>query len=61
MTKLVNNLDRKTLTFLIDILSFSGQVIISVFALSAQTKGAVALGDYIITLNYYVIQEFGPD
>ena len=57
----VGNLDGITPTPPNDIQSFSGQVTNAVFALSAQTKGAVALGDYIITLNYYVIQEFGPD
>lgn len=43
-----------------DIQSFSGQVTNAVFALSAQTKGAVALGDYIISLNWMIVQEFGP-
>ena len=61
MTEGVGNLDGITPTSPNDIQSFSGQVTNAVFALSAQTKGAVALGDYIITLNYYVIQEFGPD
>ena len=57
----VGNLDGITPTPPNDIQSFSGQVTNAVFALSAQTKGAVALGDYIITLNYYVIKEFGPN
>ena len=57
----VGNLDGITPTPPNDIQSFSGQVTNAVFALSAQTKGAVALGDYIITLNYYVIEEFGPN
>ena len=61
MTEGVGNLDGITPTPPNDIQSFSGQVTNAVFALSAQTKGAVALGDYIITLNYYVIKEFGPD
>ena len=61
MTEGVGNLDGITPTPPNDIQSFSGQVTNAVFALSAQTKGAVALGDYIITLNYYVIEEFGPD
>ena len=43
-----------------DIPSFSGQVTNLVFLLSSQCKGAVALGDYFIALNYYVIAEFGP-
>lgn len=42
-----------------DIQSYSGQVTNAVFALSAQTKGAVALGDYIISLNWMVVEEFG--
>lgn len=44
-----------------DIQSFSGQVTNAVFALSAQTKGAVALGDYIVSLNMMVVNEFGPN
>lgn len=44
-----------------DIQSFSGQVTNLVFLLSSQCKGAVALGDYFIALNYYVIKEFGPN
>lgn len=43
-----------------DIQSFSGQVTNLVFLLSSQVKGAVALGDYFVALNYYVIAEFGP-
>lgn len=42
-----------------DIQSFSGQVTNLVFLLSSQVKGAVALGDYFIALNYYVVKEFG--
>jgi ribonucleoside-triphosphate reductase len=44
-----------------DIQSFSGQVTNAVFLLSSQVKGAVALGDYIIVLNYYIMQEFGEE
>lgn len=44
-----------------DIQSFSGQVTNLVFLLSSQCKGAVALGDYFIALNYYVIKEFGSN
>lgn len=44
-----------------DIQSFSGQVTNLVFLLSSQTKGAVALGDYFIALNYYVVKEFGDE
>ena len=43
-----------------DIQSFSGQVTNLVFLLSASAKGAIALGDYFIALNYYVIAEYGP-
>ena len=43
-----------------DIQSFSGQVTNLTFLLSASAKGAVALGDYFIALNYYVIAEYGP-
>ena len=42
-----------------DIQSFSGQVTNLMFLLSSQVRGAVAMGDYIIALNYYVIAEFG--
>ena len=41
-----------------DIQSFSGQVTNLMFLLSSQVRGAVAMGDYIIALNYYVIKEF---
>ena len=44
-----------------DIQSFSGQVTNLVFLLSASAKGAIALGDYFIALNYYVIAEYGPN
>lgn len=43
-----------------DLQSFSGQVTNLVFLLSSQVKGAVALGDYFIAMNYYVVKEFGP-
>ena len=61
MTEGVGNIDKITPSAPNDIQSFSGQVTNLVFALSAQTKGAVALGDYFVTLNYYVVQEFGED
>lgn len=57
----VGNIDKVTPSAPNDIQSFSGQVTNLVFALSAQTKGAVALGDYFVTLNYYVVKEFGED
>lgn len=44
-----------------DIQSFSGQVTNLVFLLSSQCKGAVALGDYFVALNYYVLKEFGEN
>lgn len=44
-----------------DIQSFSGQVTNLMFLLSSQVRGAVAMGDYIIALNYYVINEFGKN
>lgn len=56
----VGNIDGVTPSVPNDIQSFSGQVTNAVFLFSSQCKGAVALGDYFIALNYYVIQEFGP-
>ena len=53
------NIDGVTPSIPNDIQSFSGQVTNLVFLLSSQCKGAVALGDYFIALNYYVISEFG--
>ena len=44
-----------------DIQSFSGQVTNLTFLLSANAKGAIALGDYFIALNYYVVAEFGTE
>lgn len=60
MTDGVGNVDGVTPAPPNDIPSFSGQVTNFVFISSSQCKGAVALGDYFITLNYYVIAEFGP-
>ena len=56
----VGNIDGITPTPPNDIQSYSGQVTNLTFLLSSQAKGAVALGEYIIALNYYVIAEFGP-
>ena len=53
------NIDGVTPTPPNDIQSFNGQVTNLVFLLSSQVRGAVALGDYIIALNYYVVKEFG--
>ena len=44
-----------------DISSFSGQVTNLVFLLSSQVRGAVALGDYFVALNFYVIKEYGEN
>lgn len=60
MTEGVGNIDGVTPAPPNDIQSFSGQVTNLVFLLSSQCKGAVALGDYFIALNYYVVKEFGP-
>lgn len=61
MTEGVGNIDGITPTPPNDIQSFSGQVTNLVFLLSSQCKGAVALGDYFIALNYYVVKEFGEN
>ena len=60
MTEGVGKIDGVTPSEPNDIRSFSGQVTNLTFLLSASAKGAIALGDYIIALNYYVIAEFGP-
>ena len=59
MTEGVGKIDGVTPSEPDDIRSFSGQVTNLTFLLSASAKGAIALGDYIIALNYYVIAEFG--
>lgn len=59
MVEGVGNIDGVTPTAPNDISSFSGQVTNLAFLLSSQCKGAVAFGDYFVTLNYYVIKEFG--
>ena len=41
------------------IASFSGQLVNLIFALSAQCKGAVAVSEYFIMLNYYINMEYG--
>ena len=61
MAEGVGNIDGVTPTPPNDIQSFSGQVTNLVFLLSSQVKGAVALGDYLIALNYYVVKEFGSN
>ena len=57
----VGNIDGITPTPPNDLQSFSGQVTNLIFLLSSQCKGAVAVGEYSIALNYYIVQEFGPD
>lgn len=61
MTEGVGNIDGVTPSEPNDLQSFSGQVTNLVFLLSSQCKGAVALGDFFISLNYYIIAEFGPN
>lgn len=57
----VGNIDGITPTPPNDLQSFSGQITNLVFLLSSQFKGAVAIGEYFVALNYYAIQEFGKD
>lgn len=57
----VGNIDGVTPNEPNDIASFSGQITNLVFLVSSQLKGAVAVGDYFISLNYYVIKQFGPN
>lgn len=59
MVEGVGNIDGVTPSAPNDIQSFSGQVTNLIFLLSSQCKGAVACGDYIVALNYYVVKEFG--
>lgn len=55
----VGNIDGVTPTPPNDLQSFSGQITNLTFLLSSQCKGAVAFGEYFITLNYYIVAEFG--
>ena len=59
MVEGTGNIDGVTPSEPNDIQSFSGQVTNLMFLLSSQVRGAVAMGDYIVALNYYVIKEFG--
>jgi ribonucleoside-triphosphate reductase (formate) len=43
-----------------DMTSFSGQLVNFIHAASGQCKGAVAVSSYLLTLNYYIVKEFGP-
>ena len=61
MTEGVGNMDGITPTPPNDLQSFGGQVTNLIFLLSSQCKGAVAVGEYFIALNYYIVQEFGPN
>ena len=61
MTEGVGNIDMVTPSAPNDIHSFSGQITNLLFLLSSQCKGAVAVGEYLIALNYYIIAEFGKD
>lgn len=56
----VGNIDDITPSAPNDLQSFSGQITNLIFLLSSQCKGAVAVGEYFIALNYYIVQEFGP-
>lgn len=60
MTEGVGNIDGVTPSAPNDLQSFSGQITNLVFLLSSQCKGAVAVGEYFIALNYYIVQEYGP-
>lgn len=59
MVEGTGNIDGVTPSEPNDIQSFSGQVTNLMFLLSSQVRGAVAMGDYTVALNYYVIKEFG--
>ena len=61
MTDGVGTIDGVTPSAPNDINSFSGQITNLAFLLSSQCKGAVAFGDYFVTLNYYIIKEFGEN
>ena len=61
MVEGVGNIDGITPTPPNDLQSFSGQITNLIFLLSSQCKGAVAVGEYFIALNYYIVQEFGTN
>lgn len=61
MTEGVGNIDGITPSAPNDLQSFSGQITNLIFLLSSQCKGAVAVGEYFIALNYYIVKEFGED
>ena len=59
LTEGVGNIDGVTPSEPNDLQSFSWQITNLIFLLSSQCKGAVAVGEYFIALNYYVVKEFG--
>lgn len=59
LTEGVGNIDGVTPSEPNDLQSFSGQITNLIFLLSSQCKGAVAVGEYFIALNYYVVKELG--
>lgn len=59
LTEGVGNIDGVTPSEPNDLQSFSGQITNLIFLLSSQCKGAVAVGEYFIALNNYVVKEFG--
>ena len=59
LTEGVGNIDGVTPSEPNDLQSFSGQITNLIFLLSSQCKGAVAVCEYFIALNYYVVKEFG--
>lgn len=61
MVEGVGNIDGITPSAPNDLQSFSGQITNLIFLLSSQCKGAVAVGEYFIALNYYIVKEFGED
>lgn len=61
LTEGTGNIDGVTPNAPNDIQSFSGQVTNLMFLLSSQVRGAVAMGDYLVALNYCINQEFGDN
>ena len=59
MAEGVGNRDGITPTPPNDLQSFSGQITNLIFLLSSQCKGAVAVGEYFVALNYYIVKEYG--
>lgn len=59
MAEGVGNIDGVTPSPPNDLQSFSGQLTNLIFLLSSQCKGAVAISEYFIALNYYIVKEYG--